>query len=221
MSTQRIQARRRPLAVAPPAPARRTFLRGVLAALAGGATLLGRPRVARAGTMPYVGEIMAIPWTFAPAGWLMCNGQIVSIASYETLFYLIGTTYGGDGQFTFGIPDLRGRAPMHSGQGVGLTARMVGEQAGEEAVSLTSMQIPVHAHSALADSGNGSATAPGGRMPARDSAGALHYTATSPGLPMAAGAIGSAGAGQPHENMQPYLAINYCIAYDGVYPSPS
>ena len=204
-----------------PLAARRTFLRGALAALTGGVALVARPRAARATTLPYVGEIKPIPWTFAPAGWLMCNGQVVPIASYETLFFLIGTTYGGDGQTTFGIPDLRGRAPMHSGQGPGLTARLVGEKAGAEAVSLIASQIPAHAHPARADSANGNGAAPGGRVPARDPAGALHYAATSPGMPMAAEAIGSTGAGQPHQNMQPYLTINYCIAFDGVYPSPS
>ena len=129
--------------------------------------------------------------------------------------------YGGDGQFTFGIPDLRGRAPMHHGQGPGLSPRSIGEQAGEEAVALIATQAPLHVHAAVAGSADGDSPAPGGRLLARNPAGALHYAYTSPGTPLAAEAIGSAGGSQPHQNMQPFLAINYCIATEGVYPSPS
>ena len=203
------------------APGRRTFLRRTLAVLAGGAALAARPRVARASTTPYVGEIMPFAGNFAPQGWLPCNGQMLPIVNYETLFNLIGTTYGGDGQLTFALPDLRGRAPMHAGQGPGLTTRVVGEQGGEEAVGLLAQQAPVHSHSALASSANGSSPVPGTRFPARNAAGALHYATTSPGVPMAADAIGMSGGGLAHPNMQPFLAITYCIATDGVWPSPS
>jgi len=203
------------------APGRRTFLRRAFAVLGVGVAVVARPRVARASTTPYVGEIMPFAGNFAPQGWLPCNGQLLPIANYDTLFNLIGTTYGGDGQFTFALPDLRGRAPMHAGQGLGLTTRVVGQQGGEEAVSLLVHQAPVHSHSALAASANGSSPVPGTRLPARNSAGALHYAATSPGVPMAPDAIGAGGGNQPHPNMQPFLAITYCIAVDGVWPSPS
>jgi microcystin-dependent protein len=202
---------------APETLERRGFLARVLAALS--AVWLGRglaPRIAAAAAQqdsPYVGEIRMFAGNFAPAGWAFCDGSLLSIADNDTLFQLIGTTYGGDGQTTFALPDLRGRAPVHTG-----TTWLLGQTGGVESVTLTTNQIPAHTHPAAASSAPGDASDPSGRVPARNAGGTPHYDGTI-GTTLAAGALQSTGGSQPHTNMQPYLAINFIISLFGVFPS--
>lgn len=166
---------------------------------------------------PYVGEIRIFAGNFAPNGWMFCDGSLQSIAQNEVLFNLIGTTYGGDGQSTFALPDLRGRVPVHQGTGPGLSPRIIGEVGGSETVTLTAAQMPQHSHALQASSGlaNGAAGA----------AGVLAATAVNiygngpPTTPMAAQAVTPLGGGQPHENMAPFVAINYIIALFGIFPT--
>ena len=157
---------------------------------------------------------------FAPIGWLMCDGSAQPISEYETLFNLIGTTYGGDGQSTFGLPDLRGRVPVHMGQGPGLSTRVIGELAGSETVTLTTAQLPIHQHLFLATTGIGNQASPGGMVVAQ-SPQIQDYIEDTQDANMAAIAIGQTGGNQPHENMMPYLCINYIISLYGIFPSQS
>ena len=160
---------------------------------------------------PYVGEIRALGFNFAPSGWHLCDGSLLSISQNDTLFNLIGTTYGGDGQNTFGLPDLRGRAPVHAGTGF-----TIGQNGGAENVTLTSSQVPAHSHSINADSSGGGANSP-----------ANGYFATTTldnyGSPASAASgnvlTSNNGSTQPHANIQPYLTINYSISLFGVYPT--
>jgi microcystin-dependent protein len=156
---------------------------------------------------------------FAPAGWAFCDGSLLPISDNPTLFQLIGTTYGGDGTNTFALPDLRGRAPMHMGQGSGLTNRTIGEMAGTETVTLTAGQTPVHNHAAAATSSNGNAAGPANAIWAAVTSGDTPYASGNPDTTMAPGALGSAGGSQPHENMQPFVTISFIIALNGTYPS--
>ena len=168
---------------------------------------------------PYVGEIRMFGGNFAPAGWAFCNGQLLPISENETLFQIIGTTYGGDGQSTFGLPDLRGRIPVHQGSGAGAN-RIVGELFGAESVTLTSAQVPSHGHELPVRSGDGTTDDPTGAVvaghPADDT-----YAATAPDTPMAASGVGAAGGSQPHDNMGPSLAIQFIISLFGIFPSPT
>ena len=164
---------------------------------------------------PYVGEIRMFAGNFAPAGWMFCEGQLLPISENETLFNLIGTTYGGDGQETFALPDLRGRLPMHRGNGVQLA-----ETGGVEEVTLTVNQIPAHNHPLLgtdqiANDGN-----PGGHILGQTSTFDAYQTA-GPNAPMAPQSISAAGGSQPHTNFQPYLCISFIISLFGLFPSPS
>lgn len=197
---------------------RRRFL-GRLIAAAAGLTTLGRLRRAEAAPegldQPYVGEIRMFAGDFAPVGWLTCEGQLLSIAEYETLFILIGTTYGGDGQTTFALPDLRGRAPLHAGNGV-----ILGEVAGVESVTLATTQIPPHSHGARASTAVASSADPAGRVPALNAAGVPQYGAIADSS-LSPAALLAAGGSQPHENLQPSLAIHFIISLFGVFPSPS
>lgn len=199
---------------------RRGFLVKLGAAIAGLA-LLGRARRAEASTdslQPFVGEIMLFAGNFAPVGWALCNGQLLPISQNTALFSLLGTNYGGNGVSTFGLPDLRGRAPVHFGQGPGLSNYLVGQIGGEEAHVLVQGEMPAHSHTAYGDAANGTSDTPTNLLPARNPAGIPTYGAT-PSTPMALSHIAAAGQNQPHANMQPFLAINYCIALSGVYPS--
>src|SRR5262249_54103047 len=198
---------------------RRSFLKRAFAIAAGGAagTLLARPEEAQAGTDPYLGEIMMFAGNFAPRGWAVCNGQLMAIASNQALFQIIGTTYGGDGQTTFALPDLGGRAPIHSGQGPGLSNRVLGERGGEETHALTVSEMPAHTHTVNVHSGHGTSPSPVGLLPARDPSGVPHY-GSSADAALALEAIGNAGGSQSHPNMQPYLVISFCIALEGVAP---
>jgi microcystin-dependent protein len=162
---------------------------------------------------PYVGEIRMFAGNFAPAGWMFCEGQLLPIAENETLFQLIGTTYGGDGQITFALPDLRGRIPVHHGAGYTLA-----QTGGQEKVALTVQQIPPHSHAFVASADNAAQASPAARTLAHTNAINL-YSATAPNVGMAAQAVSNAGGGQAHDNMQPYLCVNFIISLFGVFPS--
>jgi microcystin-dependent protein len=163
----------------------------------------------------YIGEIRLFAGNFAPNGWLFCEGQLLPISEYDSLFNLIGTTYGGDGQDTFGLPDLRGRLPMHQGNGF-----ILGETGGVEEVTLTSSQIPSHGHPLRAAATLGDQVSPANRLPA-NSFNVTAYINSPPDGNMNAAAIAPTGGSQPHSNMQPYLCLNFIISLFGVFPSPS
>jgi microcystin-dependent protein len=167
---------------------------------------------------PYVGEIRMFAGNFAPAGWMLCEGQLLPISENQTLFQLIGTTYGGDGQSTFALPDLRGRLPLHQGNGF-----VLAETGGAEEITLTVNQIPAHSHQPLATSNQASATAPGGSETfARAIASTITpYGTDAPSTNMNPQMIGSVGGSQPHTNFQPYLCINFIISLFGIFPSPT
>lgn len=166
----------------------------------------------------YIGEIRMFGGNFAPQSWMFCQGQLVAISEYEALFNLIGTTYGGDGVQTFALPDLRGRLPIHQGQGNGLSARTVGEQFGVENVTLTIPQMPAHTHP-LGANDAAEDVSPQNNLPASTSSDA--YVKFLSPVNAHASAITSAGGSQPHNNMQPYLCVSFIIAVYGVYPSQS
>lgn len=153
---------------------------------------------------------------FAPAGWMFCEGQLLPISENETLFTLIGTTYGGDGQSTFQLPDLRGRIPLHMGTGAGLSTRILAETGGAESLTLTVSQIPAHSHTALAATGVGHLSEPEGAVPASHRDFPVFDGATN--APMAA-AIQNTGGSQPHDNMPPYLCVSFIISLFGIFPS--
>jgi microcystin-dependent protein len=161
---------------------------------------------------PYVGEIRMFAGNFAPVGWAFCDGTILSIAQNTTLFQLIGTTYGGDGVNTFVLPDLRSRVPVHMGAGFTL-----GQANGEEQVTLTVGQIPAHTHVPQANSTTGMRTTPAGNVWASSSN--FPYSASAPGAAMAPQAISSFGGSLPHDNMIPFLAVNFIISMFGIFPS--
>jgi len=164
----------------------------------------------------YVGEIRAVGFNFQPVGWLFCNGALLSIAEYSVLFNLIGTTYGGDGQTTFALPDLRGRTPIHQGNGGGGTY-VIGQLSGVENVTLTPSAIPAHAHPIAAQGADGNVSSPSGAFFAGST---LNQYVPAASATSATGAItGSAGGSQPHNNLQPFLCINYIISLYGVYPT--
>ena len=156
---------------------------------------------------------------FAPAGWAFCNGALLPISEYETLFALIGTTYGGDGQNTFALPDLQGRVPVHQGNGPGLSQRVIGEKSGSETVTLSLNQMPQHTHSLRASSTLATGGAPGAAVLAKTSVSG--YGAAPVNVAMATAAVTSSGGSQPHQNMAPYLAVNYIVSLFGVFPSQS
>jgi microcystin-dependent protein len=168
---------------------------------------------------PYVGEIRLFAGNFGPAGWMLCQGQTLPISEYETLFQLIGTTYGGDGQETFNLPNLQSRVPIHWGTGGGSTYQL-SEQVGAESVTLTVQQIPAHAHALLASNDIANEAAPENNVSAQT--GTFDGYQSTPGaVAMAAEALGSAGGSQPHDNMQPYLCLNFIISLFGVFPTPT
>jgi len=162
---------------------------------------------------PFVGEIRMFAGNFAPAGWMLCQGQLLPISENETLFNLIGTTYGGDGQTTFALPDLRSRVPVHVGPGFAL-----GQAAGTETVTLTVNQIPGHSHVPQCFAAAGNQLGPGNGVWA-SSTPATYFGDTAPSTAFAASAIGSSGGSQPHDNMIPFLVINFILSLFGVFPS--
>jgi microcystin-dependent protein len=167
---------------------------------------------------PYVGEIRMFGGNFAPTGWEFCNGQLLAIANNETLFQLIGTTYGGDGQSTFAMPDLRGRVPVH--QGAGLT---LAENGGTESVTLTVNQLPVHSHPALGSVNPATSNNPQNNVPASLSAAGTQsaYGTLPPFVNLDPTSVSPVGGSQPHDNMQPYLCISFIISKFGIFPSPT
>lgn len=167
-------------------------------------------------TTPYLAQIQIFSFQFAPRGWAQCNGQLLPIAQNQALFSLLGTTFGGNGTTTFALPDLRGRVPMHWGSGPGLGSVSLGQAAGSENVTLLSTNLPSHNHTALASSLAPSVGPAAGNAWA--TGGAASYAATSSGV-MNPAAIRSVGGNQPHNNMQPTLTLNICIALQGIYPS--
>jgi microcystin-dependent protein len=210
-----------PIRAIQPVLPRRRFLSRIVAGL-GGAALLGRARpsdAAPTASDPFIGELMLFAGNFAPSGWFLCDGSILDIATYDVLFAVIGTTYGGDGVTTYALPDLRGRIPIHQGTGPGLSNRTQGERGGSEQVTLLQTQLPAHTHAATCMASAGSSDTPTGLLPARDGAGTMTWGAATP-VTMAAGHIGTAGSGLPHENRMPYLTVNWCIAWVGIFPSP-
>ena len=166
---------------------------------------------------PYVGMIIAVGFTFAPPGWLVCDGSLQSIQLYETLFQLIGTTYGGDGNTSFALPDLRGRIPIHQGSLLGGGAYVLGQQGGAPSVALSANTLPSHNH-LLASAGAATAPTPGGNLYANTSSPA--YASGTANVQMG-DSISITGSSTPHENRQPFLVLNWIIATEGVYPSPS
>ncbi|WP_372796166.1 phage tail protein [Pontiella sp.] len=171
---------------------------------------------------PYLGEIRAFAFNFPPRGWAQCDGQLLPISQYSALFSLLGTQYGGDGRTTFGLPDLRGRAPIHEGNGPGLSNRIIGSKGGEETVTLTTSQMPSHTHAPLLQvtDAEGTEASPAGHIPAHDPR-EKQFSNTFSNQTLHAQAIieQTRGGNQEHENMPPYLTINYCICLEGVYPS--
>jgi microcystin-dependent protein len=170
---------------------------------------------------PFVAEIRIFPFNFAPKGWAWCDGQLLPLSQNTALFSLLGTTYGGDGKSNFALPDLQGRAPMHPGQGPGLSLHDLGETGGSDTVSLLESEIPSHAHALRASSSPSDSPGPGGNSFARVASGATPYTPSSPTPPfvsMSPNALAPAGGDQPHNNLQPYLTFYFNIALQGVYP---
>ena len=165
---------------------------------------------------PFVGEIRIFAGNFAPAGWMFCEGQLLPISENETLFNLIGTTYGGDGQSTFALPDLRGRLPIHQGNGF-----ILAETGGAEEITLTVSQIPAHTHPLLASTDSGTSVNPANNIVARNTGAISIFIEDAPTLNMNAQAIGSVGGSQPHTNFQPYLCVDFIISLFGVFPRQS
>ena len=166
---------------------------------------------------PFVAEIRIFPFNFAPKGWAWCDGQLLPLSQNTALFSLLGTTYGGDGKSNFALPDLQGRAPMHPGQGPGLSLHDLGEQGGSETVTLLESEIPAHSHSLNASPDDGDIRIP---TPTRSWAKAVMYKAgaPNPATAMAAEGLAPAGGDQPHNNLQPYLTFYFNIALQGVFP---
>jgi len=169
---------------------------------------------------PYVGEIRMFAGNFAPAGWMFCEGQLLPISENETLFNLIGTTYGGDGQETFALPNLQSRVPIHMGKGKDGVTYVLAEQAGTESVTLTTQQIPSHTHAFLGSTTAATLTSPKDSVVAT-SAQVDYLTIATASVAMNSNAITPAGGSQPHENCQPFLCINFIISLFGIFPSPT
>jgi len=171
-------------------------------------------------SQPFLGEIRMFGCNFAPRGWALCNGQILSIAQNTALFSLLGTFYGGNGTTNFALPNLQSRSPMHIGQGPGLSPRDIGEQGGNEGVTLISAQIPQHNHLLGAQSSRADrANATGASL--AQGAQSIYIGGTSPNAQLSPQSTSLAGGNQPHNNLQPYLVISFCIAMQGIYPSRS
>lgn len=168
---------------------------------------------------PYVGEIRLFAGNFAPQGWAFCDGQTLAIAENDVLFNLIGTTYGGDGQETFQLPDLRGRVPVHQGSGPNGQNHVIGQRGGTETVTLSPQQLPLHNHALRASTVPATVASPGGALLAATSVNS--YGPGPASAAMAASAIGVSGGGQPHSNMAPTITVSYIISLFGIYPSPT
>ena len=167
---------------------------------------------------PFIGEIRIFAGNFAPRGWAFCNGQLLSVSQNTALFSLLGTTYGGDGRSTMALPNLQGRAAMHPGRGPGLTSRRLGQRTGVEMLTLTEAQVPSHTHTLDVSDTEGTTTDPTNNVFAAMPDSTPVYSATSDGV-LHQDTLGSVGGSQPHNNMEPYLALNLIIALVGLYPS--
>ena len=165
---------------------------------------------------PYVGEIRMFAGNFAPAGWMFCEGQLLPISENETLFQLIGTTYGGDGESVFALPDLRGRVPIHQGNGF-----ILAETGGAEEITLTANQIPAHSHPLLATIDIANSGNPGNALLSSTATGNKIYAATIPSVQLNTTSITAVGGNQPHTNFQPYLCVDFIISLYGIFPSPT
>ena len=168
---------------------------------------------------PYVGEIRMFGGNFAPAGWMLCEGQTLPISENEVLFQLIGTTYGGDGEETFNLPNLASRVPIHMGTGPNGTTYQIGEMAGTEQETLTVQQIPIHTHAMLASTDVPTTSSPNNNLVGQ--AAAKFFRNGSPSVQLNAQSLSPAGGSQPHENTQPFLCINFIISLFGVFPQQS
>jgi microcystin-dependent protein len=166
---------------------------------------------------PFIAQIVMFGGNFAPRGWALCDGQLLPIAQNTALFSILGTTYGGDGRTTFGLPDLRGRVPVHPGNGPGLSPYQLGQRGGTESVTLNTTQIPPHSHALSAKGNPANDTNPAGKALGR--AAEDTYVSGGTPVPMDSASIGQAGGGQSHTNIQPYQTVNYIIALVGVFPS--
>lgn len=164
---------------------------------------------------PFLGEIRLFSFVFAPKGWALCNGQLLPINQNQALFALMGTTYGGDGRVNFALPNLRGRAPLHFGEGI-----TQGQAGGAGSVTLNATQIPQHTHGFNASASPGQQVFPAGNILAQNSRGTAGFR-SGPGATMNAGMIASNTGGQAHGNMQPYLVLSFCVALQGIFPSQS
>jgi microcystin-dependent protein len=170
----------------------------------------------------FVAEIRILPFNFAPTGWAFCDGQLLPISQNTALFSLLGTFYGGDGKSTFALPNLQGNSPMHHGQGPGLSLHDLGENGGSPTVTLLESEVPAHAHGLRASPDDGDLKAPtASRSLARSIGGSAYQTSAAGVQPMAPEALAPAGGDQPHNNMQPYLTVNFCIALQGIFPPRS
>jgi microcystin-dependent protein len=165
----------------------------------------------------FVAEIRIFPFNFAPQGWAFCDGQLLPISQNTALFSLLGTTYGGDGKSNFALPNMRGSAPMHPGQGPGLSLHDLGETAGSDTVTLLESEIPAHSHAVNASAADGTTGIPSGQLVA-NGVDVNMYTTTFTATALNANAVDPAGGDQPHSNLQPYLTLNFCIALQGVFP---
>jgi microcystin-dependent protein len=169
---------------------------------------------------PFVAEIRIFPFNFAPQGWAWCDGQLLPLSQNTALFSLLGTTYGGNGESNFALPDLQGRAPMHPGQGPGLSLHDLGETGGSDTVTLLESEIPSHTHVLNGQGSNANSNDPAGAVLARPFGGGSLYK--TPGgaalVPMSDQSLAPSGGDQPHNNMQPYLTFYFCIALQGVFP---
>lgn len=170
------------------------------------------------GMEPYLSEIMLVGFNFPPRGWAFCDGQLLPIAQNQSLFSLLGTTFGGDGRTTFALPDLRGRVSVHPGQGSGLPNYSLGQKGGENNVTLNISQIPSHSHSLMVNNSAGNSSNPEENFIASNAEGINHYSNTN-NAKANNFSIANAGGNQSHNNMQPYLGINHCIALQGLFPS--
>lgn len=214
-----ILAPMRPELQGPIEPARRGFL-AKLAGLASGAALLGTARragAAPASTLalePFIGEIAIVAFNYAPRFWALCNGQLLAINQNQALFSLLGITYGGNGTTTFALPNLQARFPLHFD-----ATYPLGSTGGAAVHTLTAAEMPPHSHPMTGDSNLGTSASPAGLFPARNAAGAPTYGTGSQPSAMNAGAIGATGGGQAHNNMPPYLTLNFIIALSGIFPA--
>lgn len=171
------------------------------------------------GDTPYVGQIAYVAFNFAPQGWAECNGQLLPISENEVLFALIGTTYGGDGQTTFALPDTRGRIILGNGQGPGLSNYTIGEKGGSESVNLNINQMPSHSHSVNAVLAEGNDSSPTGNLPANTNASDKEYSSATPDTVMGSQMLQTTGGNLPHENRPPFIALKCIIAVQGIFPS--